>query len=150
MFKLLISSPGDVVVLLQPSWWTIQRLAGVVALLAVVLCAAALWVVLLRRRIAAQTAVIRQRLAREAVYDERTRIARELHDTLEQEITGIAMHIDAATAILGQSPDTARSSLETARLLLDRSRTESRRCDMGTAEHNARTGRSRRGLQGTG
>ncbi|HEV2970888.1 MAG TPA: sensor histidine kinase [Pirellulales bacterium] len=126
-FKLLLGSPGDVIVLRPPPWWTIQRLAGVVAVLFTVLCAAALWVVSLRRKISAQTVVIRQRLEREAVYDERTRIARELHDTLEQEITGIGMHIDAATAILGQSPDTARRSLESARLLLDRSRTESRR-----------------------
>jgi signal transduction histidine kinase len=126
-FKLLLGSPGDILVLRPPPWWTIRRLAVVAAVLFAVLCAAALWVVLLRRKITAQTIVIRQRLQREAVYDERTRIARELHDTIEQEITGIAMHIDAATAILGQSPDTARRSLETARLLLDRSRSESRR-----------------------
>jgi len=125
--KLLLDSPGDIVVLRPRPWWTTGRLVGVVAVLAAVLCAAALWVALLRRKIAAQTTVIRQRLAREAVYDERTRIARELHDTLEQEMTGIVMHIDAAAAILGQSPDTARRSLETARLLLDRSRSESRR-----------------------
>ncbi len=126
-FRLLLDSPGDIVVAQPPPWWTIQRLVGVVAILLAVLCAAGLWVALLRRKIAAQTAVIRERLAREAVHDERTRIARELHDTLEQEITGIAMHIDVATAILRQSPDTARQSLDTARLLLDRSRTESRR-----------------------
>ncbi len=126
-FRLLLDSPEDIVVVQPPSWWTIQRLAGVVAVLLAVLCAAGLWVALLRRKIAAQTVVIRERLARETVHDERTRIARELHDTLEQEITGIAMHIDAATAILRQSPDTARQSLDTARLLLDRSRTESRR-----------------------
>jgi signal transduction histidine kinase len=126
-FRLLLDSPEDIVVAQPPPWWTIQRLAGVVAMLLAVLCAAGLWVALLRRKIAAQTAIIRERLAREAVHDERTRIARELHDTLEQEITGIAMHIDVATALLDQSPDTARQSLDTARLLLDRSRTESRR-----------------------
>ena len=81
-----------------PPWWTIERLAGVVGILIAVLCAVGLWVALLRRKIAAQTTVIRERLARETVYDERTRIARELHDTLEEEITGIAMHIDVATA----------------------------------------------------
>jgi signal transduction histidine kinase len=127
MFKLLLDSPRDIVIVRSPPWWTIGRLVGVVAVLLTILCAAALWVVMLRRKIAAQTAVIRQRLAREAVHDERTRIARELHDTLEQEMTGISMHIDAAAAILCQSPDTARRSLETARLLLDRSRSESRR-----------------------
>ena len=126
-FRLLLDSPEDIVVAQPPPWWTIQRLAGVVAMLLAVLCAAGLWVALLRRKITAQTAIIRERSAREAVYDERTRIARELHDTLEQEITGIAMHIDVATAVLGQSPETARQSLDTARLLLDRSRTESRR-----------------------
>jgi signal transduction histidine kinase len=126
-FQLLLGSPGDIVVMHEPPWWTVQRLVAMVGVLLAILCAAALWVMLLRRKISEQTGIIRERFAREAVYEERTRIARELHDTLEQEMTGIAMHIDVAGAILGKSPDEARRSLETARKLLDRSCVESRR-----------------------
>ncbi len=126
-FQLLLGAPEDIVVMLEPPWWTVQRLVAAVGVLVAILCAAALWVMLLRGKISEQTGIIRERFAREAVYEERTRIARELHDTLEQEMTGIAMHIDVAGAILGKSPDEARRSLETARKLLDRSCVESRR-----------------------
>lgn len=126
-FRMLVDKAGDVNVLSRPSWWSVERLLAIVAILLGVLAAAALWLVLLRRKLVAQTATIRERLARETIYEERTRIARELHDTLEQELTGIAMQIDAASAIMNRSPDAARRSLETARMLLDRSRVESRR-----------------------
>lgn len=124
---LLLGAAGDVTVLRAPSWWTAPRLAAVLAVLAGVLLAVVLWGVLLRRQVTAKTAIIRQQLAREAVHEERERIARELHDTLEQEMTGIVMHLDAAGATLPASSETARRSIQTARALLDRSRAESRR-----------------------
>jgi signal transduction histidine kinase len=127
LFHLLVGAPGDVVALREPSWWTVSRLLGVLAAVVFLLVAVLAWGMLLRRQVAAQTRIIRERLARETVYEERHRIARELHDTLEQEMTGIAMHLDAAGAMLVPAPETARQSLATARALLDRSRAESRR-----------------------
>src|SRR6185503_17591084 len=57
----------------------------------------------------------------------RTRIARELHDTLEQELAGIAIQLDAVAAKWSDSPQLAGQSLEIARRMIRRSQAEARR-----------------------
>ncbi len=92
--------------------------------------ASLLWVVVLRYRVAVQTGIIRRQLARETVYEERGRIARELHDTLEQELAGISLQLDTVSAKLPEAPDTAHRLLDLARSLLRHSRSEARRSIM--------------------
>jgi signal transduction histidine kinase len=50
-------------------------------------------VVLLRRRVRQQTAIIAGKLQFEATAEERARVARELHDTVEQDLAVVAMHL---------------------------------------------------------
>jgi signal transduction histidine kinase len=50
-----------------------------------------------------------------AVLSERTRLAQELHDTLEQTLTGIALQLDTASKLFQARPDTASRHLELAR-----------------------------------
>jgi signal transduction histidine kinase len=50
-----------------------------------------------------------------AVLSERTRLAQELHDTLEQTLTGIALQLDTASKLFRAKPDTANHHLELAR-----------------------------------
>jgi len=97
-FALLLRSPtGDLAVLRSPPWWTAQRLAiAAGALLALALLAFA-WAALLRRQVRRQTALIRTQVEEAAIADERQRIAREFHDTLEQELVGVSLRLDAAT-----------------------------------------------------
>ena len=45
---------------------------------------------------------------RAAVAEERTRIARELHDVLGHEVTVIALQADAAAAALARAPERRR------------------------------------------
>lgn len=97
-FEILLRTPDDVAVLRAPSAWTARRLATALGLLALVAAAALAWVVLLRRRIAAQTAIIRDQARAEAALEERERIAREFHDTLEQELVGLMLRLDAASS----------------------------------------------------
>lgn len=97
-FEILLRTPEDVAVLRAPSAWTARRLAAALGLLALVAAAALAWVVLLRRRIAAQTAIIRDQARAEAALEERERIAREFHDTLEQELVGLMLRLDAASS----------------------------------------------------
>jgi signal transduction histidine kinase len=73
------------------------------------------WVVVLGRRIREQMAIIRQKLRHSAVLEERNRIARELHDTLEQELAGITMQLDLANDCFQQAPRIAQQALEAAR-----------------------------------
>jgi len=76
------------------------------------------------------TAIERTQLAdqatRMALVEERNRLAREVHDTLAQELTGIALQLEAADALLDSSPDRARArirqALERTRESLDEAR----------------------------
>jgi signal transduction histidine kinase len=102
-FEILLRTPADVAVLRTPSAWTARRLATALELLALVAAAALAWVVLLRRQIAAQTAIIRDQARAEAALEERERIAREFHDTLEQELVGVALRLDAIQARFGDT-----------------------------------------------
>jgi signal transduction histidine kinase len=61
-----------------------------------------------------------------AVLAERTRLAQELHDTVEQTLTGIALQLDTSAKLHGKSPHDALTHLELARHLMGRSQLEVR------------------------
>ncbi len=61
-----------------------------------------------------------------AVLAERTRIAREIHDTLAQDIVGISVQLELVSRLLGSSVDAARTQLDAARSLVKSSLTEAR------------------------
>jgi two-component system NarL family sensor kinase len=69
------------------------------------------------------TAIERTQLAeqatRMALVEERNRLAREVHDTLAQELTGIALQLEAADALIETAPERARTRV---RLALQRTR----------------------------
>ncbi len=61
-----------------------------------------------------------------AVLTERTRLAQELHDTVEQTLTGIALQLDAASKLHDRSPENSLHHLELARSLMAKSQVEVR------------------------
>ncbi|MEM1296623.1 MAG: sensor histidine kinase [Verrucomicrobiota bacterium] len=89
---------GDVRVIGAPSWWTPRRLAVLLLMVCGVTMASALWITLLRRRVQEQTSALREKIESEAALEERQRIAREFHDTLEQDLAGLSLRLDAAVA----------------------------------------------------
>lgn len=97
-FEILLRDAGDVAIIEAAPFWNPRRLGAALGLLAAIAAAAFAWVALLRRRIAAQTAILRVQTHADAAREERERIAREFHDTLEQELTGLMLRLDAASA----------------------------------------------------
>lgn len=125
-FDLIVRDRSDIEVLQLPPWWTPERIRNAVMGLIAIAAAAGLWGLLLRRKVREQTAVISERIELERISEERARIARELHDTLEQELVGITMQLDTAVARLESSPDRARQSLDRARAMIRHSQSEAR------------------------
>ncbi len=88
----------DVVMLRAPSWWTARRLALAVGVLLLAMVAAGLWIAVLRRQVRHQTRALRRQIEHEAALEERQRIAREFHDTLEQGLAGLTLRLEAVQA----------------------------------------------------
>ncbi len=70
-FRLLVASPEDVALLAAPPLWTIRRLLAAFAILALVAAGAAAWGFALRRRVRAQTRLIKARLEERAQLERR-------------------------------------------------------------------------------
>jgi signal transduction histidine kinase len=126
-FRMLLRAPQDILVLTTPSWWNARHTLWVLAITVGVLLAVMVWVVHLGRRLREQMLIIRQKLRQSAVLEERNRIARELHDTLEQELAGITMQLDLAADCFHQVPSVAQQALQSARDMSRHSMIEARR-----------------------
>lgn len=126
-FRVLLRTASDVVVVRTPSWWNLSHTLWLLAVTTAILLAVMAWVIALGRRVRGQMAIIRQKRRNSAVLEERNRIARELHDTLEQELAGITMQLDLAVDCFQQAPRVAQQALETARNMSRHSMIEARR-----------------------
>ena len=120
-FRLFLRSARDVKVIAPARWWTLRHTAVMIVILGLGVCATAVWV---------RTAARRRRQQYQAVLTERTRVARELHDTLEQGLAGIALQLEAVGGSLAASPERALQSLDVARRMLQYSQEEARRSVM--------------------
>lgn len=121
---LRLRAPRDLAVLRAPTWWTDGRLAVGLFVCLVATILAGLWIAMLRRQVALQTATLRRRIEHEAALEERQRLAREFHDTLEQQLAGLSLRLDAATA--KSADETLSSFLKGSRRLLSRIQSETR------------------------
>jgi signal transduction histidine kinase len=120
-FRLMLRTPADIVVTASAPWWTPRHTAVLAVILLLALVAAIVG-------LKAMTA--RERREYQAVLSERNRVARELHDTLEQGLTGISLQLEAVAGTVQSSPGAARQSLEVARQMLRYSIEETRRSVM--------------------
>jgi signal transduction histidine kinase len=126
-FRILLRSAQDVTVLQAPPWWNLRRALWLVGIMGGVLLVVLAGMFLLGRKVREQMVTIRQKLQHGAVLEERNRIARELHDTLEQELAGITMQLDLAVDCFRQAPPVAFRALDAARNMSRHSMVEARR-----------------------
>jgi signal transduction histidine kinase len=120
-FRLLLRSPADVVLLSAAPWWTLGHTGVMLAILGIGAGIVVLW---------ARASERRKHQQYRAVLCERMRVGRELHDTLEQGLTGITLQLEAVTATLQSQPAVAQQSLDLARQMLRYSLEETRRSVM--------------------
>jgi len=129
-FRLWLSSPDQVQVLHTPSWWTTGRLWAALGGVCLVLAMTTGWVGLLRREVARRGARLAGEISerREAELEftttlrERERLAHDLHDTLEQALTGLSLQLQAAELFQVGEPARSAEHLRLAQQFLDRSR----------------------------
>ncbi len=134
-FHVWLSSPGDLRVISAPPWWTPQRLGILLSVVMLVLGLALVWGYALRRQVAVRGAQLATEIsARESaqlefdtILRERRRLANDLHDTLEQALTGLALQLEIASRSRASDPALSERHLHLAQQFLERSRAEAHR-----------------------
>ena len=127
-----VRSPDDIVVLSRPSWWTSGRLTALVGGLLALLAGVLVWnrslnrLALKRGRELADEQI--GRALSELKVGERTRLAVELHDSLSQNLAGVACQVGALKNALDRDPSAVQSRVLTVERMLQSTRTELRNC----------------------
>jgi signal transduction histidine kinase len=114
-FAMLVPSADDVAVLVGPPWWSAGHLAGVGAVVLILILAAQL----LYSRI--------EHWRLRAVFEERERLAFEIHDTIAQSFAGIGFQLQAIRNDLQGRDATVLKQLDLASELVRHSHQEARR-----------------------
>ncbi len=127
-FRVLLRSGRDLRLIQPPPWWTPQRILIASSFVFTVLALCIVGVIII-----AKMRLEKQRLERRqaeaefaAILKERNRLARDIHDTLAQDLSGISAQLEvarkklpagseAALTHLNLAHDTARNSLQEAR-----------------------------------
>ena len=131
-FALIVRTPNDVRILSRPPWWTPGKFLAVISALLAMLAGVFAWNRSLNRLADRRG----QELAKESVARmeseikvyERTRLAVELHDSIAQSLTGIALEMRTAGRLIGPESIEARQHVELAGKSLDACRAELRNC----------------------
>lgn len=132
-FFVVTRNEHDITILSWPPRWAAGRLFAVIAFLVAVIGAVLVWNSSLRRRVERRSRELLKAqisgLKSVLKVSERTRLAAELHDSLAQNLTGVAMKIDAAKKKLahGSAADAVRH-LDFASNAIDACREELRNC----------------------
>jgi signal transduction histidine kinase len=133
-FGFLVPSPSDLTVIEAAPWWTPQRLWLLLGGIGAVLVITLAWNWLLRRRVEQRSVQLAEemRARREAAVEfdatlrERQRLAADLHDTLEQGLTGIAFRVETMVVQRTKAQDNSEN-LDRVRHLLAGVREDVRR-----------------------
>lgn len=122
-FKMIVPDAASIKVLEAAPFFTVRRMLILLCITLAVLLAVAVAAFLLARRNQRLRTEVRER---QAVAAERGRLARDLHDTLEQGLTGLQLQIRGMGLSLGDVPPDATARLDNMRGLIRQCRTELR------------------------
>ena len=116
-FTILLRSPGDVVEIVPPSWWTATHLFYLAAILGILMFV--FFALALYSRM--------EHVKLEAILKERERLAHEIHDTLAQSFAGIGFQMQAIRRAIPDELSELRRQVDQARALVRHSHIEARR-----------------------
>lgn len=129
---ILIDGAAAIETLRRPSWWTRRKVLSAFAILGAALALALAWVRALRTVAERRSQeLVREKVAHahaESRIGERTRLAVELHDSVSQNITGIALQINAALRLADSDAAKMKHLLSLASMSLLSCRQELRNC----------------------
>lgn len=131
-YRIVIRTPDDIRVMSRPSYWTPTRLMAIIGILLVTLIVIFIWNRILQHIITRRS----RELFHEQIehygatlrVDERTRLAVELHDSLSQTLTGVAMEVETAEQFSADAQPQVRQHLALAHRALKSCRDELRNC----------------------
>ena len=127
-----VASPQDIRLLSGPPWWTPGRLLVLIGGLLMLILGLMTVNHLLKRQIARKCAELEQeistRLRSNLKTRERTRLAVELHDSIAQSLSGIAMEIGSAVRLSTVDPALMRTHLDLASKTLTSCRDDLKDC----------------------
>jgi signal transduction histidine kinase len=145
-FKMLVPDVDSISVVEAAPYFTPKRLLILLSITLAILLAAALWAYFLAQRNLSLRAEIREKVA---VSAERSRLARDLHDTLEQGLTAIHLQLHAIGPSRQEASGETQERVGAARRLVQQCHSEIRRSiwnlrsvalehfDLGEALHRA-------------
>ena len=126
-FRLHLPGPSGLTVIARAPWWNTVRLLIALGVMSAVAMLGLVGTWMLRRQVNQQLEIIGAKLRAEAVGKERDRMARDLHDTLEQQLSGVALQLDGLDDAVKTNPGAASQALLLARRMLRYTRLEARR-----------------------
>ena len=131
-FFMILRSAEDIRILSRPPWWTPGRLLAVIGILLASLFGFVVWNRILNRLVERRSReLLKEQVAHSSSVlriDERTRLAVELHDSLSQNLAGVACQMAATRNSLESDPGSVRARLLAAEHMLKSCRTELRMC----------------------
>ncbi len=126
-FRIRLADSSAVTLLHRAPWWTTGRLFAALGAMTGLALLGTLGTLFFGRAVRKQARVLGEKLGDEAVSDERDRMARDLHDTLEQQLAGVALQLDGLDKVAKVDPSQISTRLGLARRMLRHTRVEARR-----------------------
>ena len=130
--SIVTRSADDIRVIATPSRWTPARFMGAIGVLLVVLAGCLIWNLSLKFLVNRRSReLVREQISHVGAVlkaEERTRLSVELHDSLSQNLAGVACQLDTAEYLLAEDAATAAGHLTTAKRMLLSCQSELKRC----------------------
>ncbi|WP_146854136.1 histidine kinase [Brevifollis gellanilyticus] len=121
-------SVADVKLIKGPSWWTTSRLKGAMAWMSLLAFLGISTTLVSRWQVRRQRKLIRSIEARTIAEEERKRISRDFHDSLQQQLASAALHLETLKGAVEAAPDMMPSLIDDTAAMIRHCQIEARHC----------------------